>query len=166
MWHILENNLLDWGVFISEMPPEFLEHLQWSTGNWPVQHFWMKQYITLVWKWVEVHQIVARYGVFRRHRKTTSTAASCVFATYCYWLAGHTDWPACGPYKVPQCLMFNIYSLGVGRENILTENFGCENRVRAIFQWTTGDALMLDGDKWVCIWVGHKCSSKYCQGSW
>jgi hypothetical protein len=64
----------------------------------------------------------ARYGVFRRHGKTTSTAASCMFATYCYWLAGHTDWPACGPYKVPQCLMFNIYSLGVGRENILTEN--------------------------------------------
>jgi hypothetical protein len=42
------NNLSDWGVFISEMPREFLEHLHRSTGNWPAQHFWMKQYITVV----------------------------------------------------------------------------------------------------------------------
>jgi hypothetical protein len=37
-----------------------------------------------------------------------------------------TDWPMCGPYTVPQCIMFNIYSLGVGRENILTENLDVE----------------------------------------
>jgi hypothetical protein len=113
-WGILENNLLGWGVFISEMPPEFLEHLHQSTGNWPAQHFRMKQYITVVWKWVQVHQIVATYGAFRWHMKTKSTAASWVFATYCYLLARHTDWPTRGPYTVPQCIMFNIYSLGLG----------------------------------------------------
>jgi hypothetical protein len=59
---------------------EILQHLQQFTGNWPARHFGMKQYTTVVWKWVQVHQIVARKWGFRRHRKAKTTAASWVFA--------------------------------------------------------------------------------------
>jgi hypothetical protein len=67
-----------------------------------------------------------------------------VFATYCYWLAGRSDWPTCDLYTVPQCIMFNIYSLGVGRENILTENLDVKTQ-------STGHFPV---DRWRCSSAG------------
>ncbi len=49
---------------------------------------------------------------------------ACIYCphTYCYWLAGRTNWLTCGLYMIPQSIMFTIYSLSVGREKLLTQN--------------------------------------------